>query len=122
MCPCHRPRQFARPRPTATRSADQADRGSRRMLRSVRLFRVFLREQSDPDGFYAALARDAASQVCEYATVRGRTVLDVGGGAGYFTAEFRARGANCYLFEVDAGELMSRGKTPPGAVLADGYW
>jgi len=92
------------------------------MLRSVRLFRLFLREQSDPDGFYAALAQDAASQVCEYATVRGSTVLDVGGGAGYFTAEFRARGANCYLFELDAGEMMSRGETPPGAVLADGYW
>jgi SAM-dependent methyltransferase len=49
-------------------------------------------------------------------------VLDIGGGAGYFTAEFRSRGAHCYLFEVDAGEMMSRGETPSGAVLADGYW
>jgi SAM-dependent methyltransferase len=92
------------------------------MLRSVRLFRLFLSEQSDPDGFYAALAHDAASQVARYADVNGRTVLDVGGGAGYVTAEFRSRGANCYLFELDADEMMSRGQTPPGAILADGYW
>ena len=92
------------------------------MLRSVRLFRLFLSEQSDPDGFYSALAHDAASQVARYADVNGRTVLDVGGGAGYVTAEFRSRGANCYLFELDADEMMSRGQTPPGAILADGYW
>ncbi len=92
------------------------------MLRSVRLFRLFLREQADPDGFYAALAQDAASQLAGFTSVHGRTVLDIGGGAGYFTAEFRSRGAHCYLFELDAGEMMSRGETPPGAVLADGYW
>lgn len=92
------------------------------MSRSVRLFRLFLAEQSDPDGFYSALAHDAASQVARYTQVDGRTVLDVGGGAGYVTAEFRSRGANCYLFEVDQGEMMSRGSAPPGAILADGYW
>ena len=92
------------------------------MLRSVRLFRLFLSEQADPDGFYAALAKDAASQLAEFTSVQGRTVLDIGGGAGYFTQEFRSRGAHCYLFEVDAGEMMSRGETPPGAVVADGYW
>ncbi len=54
--------------------------------------------------------------------MRGQTVLDIGGGAGYFTEEFRSRGANCYLLEVNAGEMMSRGQTPPGAVVADGYW
>ena len=98
------------------------ERGSRRMLRSVRLFRLFLKEQSDPDGFYAALAGDAASQLAEFTAVRGRTVLDIGGGAGYVTEEFRSRGANCYLFEVDVGEMMRRGRLPPGAVVADGYW
>jgi SAM-dependent methyltransferase len=92
------------------------------MLRSVRLFRLFLKEQSDPGGFYAALAGDAADQLAEYAVVRGQTVLDIGGGAGYFTEEFRSRGANCYLLELTAGEMMSRGETPPGAVIADGYW
>jgi SAM-dependent methyltransferase len=92
------------------------------MLRSVRLFRLFLSEQQDPDRFYMALASDAASQLAEYGTVADRTVLDIGGGAGYVTREFRSRGANCYLFEVDDGEMTSRGDTPPGAVLADGFW
>ena len=92
------------------------------MLRSVRLFRLFLSEQQDPDRFYMALASDAASQLAEIVTVADRTVLDIGGGAGYVTREFRSRGANCYLFEVDEGEMTSRGDTPPGAVLADGFW
>ncbi len=92
------------------------------MLRSVRLFRLFLAEQRDPGGFYAALADDAAGQLAEYTAVRGQTVLDIGGGAGYFTEEFRSRGANCYLFELSPGEMMSRGQAPPCAVVADGYW
>jgi SAM-dependent methyltransferase len=92
------------------------------MLRSVRLFRLFLSEQTDPDGFYSALARDAARQLAKFITIRGRTVLDIGGGAGYVTDEFRSQGAHCYLFELDASEMLARGGTPDGAVLADGYW
>jgi SAM-dependent methyltransferase len=49
-------------------------------------------------------------------------VADVGGGAGLFTAEFRARGAESYLFELDPAEMLSQGEPVPGAVLADGYW
>jgi SAM-dependent methyltransferase len=92
------------------------------MLRSVRLFRLFLSEQADPGRFYSALAADAAGQLGRHVDVQGATMLDIGGGAGYFTEEFRARGANCYLLEVSQGELTSRGGTPPGAVIADGYW
>ena len=84
------------------------------MLRSVRLFRLFLKEQTDPGGFYSALAGDAADQLAEHTTVRDQTVLDIGGGAGYFTDEFRSRGANCYLLDLNVGEMMSRGRTPPG--------
>ena len=92
------------------------------MLRSVRLFRLFLTEQTDPDGFYSALARDAASQVARFITIPGRTVLDIGGGAGYVTDEFRSQGAHCYLVEPDASEMLARGGAPTGAVLGDGYW
>lgn len=92
------------------------------MLRSARLFRLFLTEQTDPDGFYSALARDAASQLAKFITLAGRTVLDIGGGAGYVTDEFRSQGAHCYLFELDASEMLARGGAPAGAVLADGYW
>jgi SAM-dependent methyltransferase len=88
----------------------------------VRLFRLFLTEQTDPDGFYKALARDAASQVARFITLPGRTVLDIGGGAGYVTDEFRSQGAHCYLVEPDASEMLARGGAPAGAVLGDGYW
>jgi SAM-dependent methyltransferase len=92
------------------------------MFRSARLFRLFLAEQTEPDRFYTALAEDAVSQVEDYCELAGQTVLDVGGGPGYFTTAFRARGANCYLFELEPAEMHRRGEPPPGAVVANGYW
>ncbi|MCW2935706.1 MAG: putative methyltransferase [Actinomycetia bacterium] len=92
------------------------------LARSVRLFRLFLREQTDPGLFHSSLARDAVSQVATYSEPAGKTVIDVGGGPGYFTAECQAAGANCYLFEPDPAELLRNGAAPEGAVLADGYW
>jgi SAM-dependent methyltransferase len=103
--------------------AGRQGRRSRGLARSVSLFRLFLREQSDPDLFYRSVAEDAVRQVADYCDVRGRTVADVGGGAGEFTAAFRASGADCFLFEPDPAELHGRGDTAPaGAVIADGYW
>jgi SAM-dependent methyltransferase len=88
--------------------------------RSIALFRAFLHEQDDPGACYALLARDAADQVeAAYGAVEGRTVVDIGGGGGYFTEEFRRRGAHAYLFEPDPRELGPR--PPEPAVVADGY-
>src|SRR5580704_8064341 len=98
------------------------------LRRSIRLFRLFLVEQSDPEAFYAALAEDAVRQVASHTDLAGRTVVDVGGGGGWFTAAFRDRGAHCYLFDPDRAELGLRAEldpragAPAGAVLADGYW
>ncbi len=92
------------------------------VMRSVRLFRLFLAEQTDPEGFYTSLAEDAVQQVAEHTELAGQTVVDVGGGGGWFTAAFRARGAHCYLFEPDSAELFSRATVPAGAVVSDGYW
>ena len=72
------------------------------IARSVRMFRVFLREQSDPDVFYRAQAADTMEQVARYMDVAGRRVLDVGGGGGWFTDAFRAAGADCFLVEPEA--------------------
>jgi SAM-dependent methyltransferase len=66
----------------------------------VRAFRL---EQSDPDYFYRAQAADSVLQVSQYLDVAGKLVLDVGGGAGYFTEAFRAAGAHCFLVEPEAG-------------------
>ena len=106
--------------PIRRHRADQTARSG--VLRSVRLFRLFLAEQSDPEAFYTGLAEDAVRQVAEHGTLAGRTVVDVGGGGGWFTAAFRARGAHCYLFEPDPAELYLRTAAPAGAVVADGYW
>jgi SAM-dependent methyltransferase len=118
--PADEPRP-AGPEPTGP-SRRSGSSGRQGLARSVRLFRLFRTEQTDPDGFYAALAEDAADQLTQYGDLAGRTVVDVGGGAGLFTAAFRSRGAACYLFEPDERELMSRGTAPPGALLADGFW
>ncbi|KAA6222063.1 class I SAM-dependent methyltransferase [Streptomyces albofaciens JCM 4342] len=91
------------------------------LRRSLTLFRAFLREQHDPEHCYGLLARDAADQIERYEPLKGRVVADIGGGSGHFTEEFRRRGALGYLFEPDPRELTARGRTPPGAVLADGY-
>ena len=106
--------------PTRRHCADQATPVGLR--RSVRLFRLFLAEQSDPEKFYSSLAEDAVQQVAEHAELGGRTVVDVGGGGGWFTTAFRARGAHCYLFEPDPAELSFRTAAPVGGVVADGYW
>lgn len=90
------------------------------MHRTLRLFRLFLAEKSDPDMFYAALAADAVSQVARFTRLAGRIVVDVGGGPGHFTREFRSRGASCVLVEPDMAELGARGGPPEGAVRGDG--
>ncbi|MGW1882419.1 class I SAM-dependent methyltransferase [Streptomyces sp. NPDC001970] len=91
------------------------------LRRSLSLFRAFMREQSDPELCYTLLARDAAAQIERYVPLRGAVVADIGGASGYFTEEFRRRGAHSYLFEPDPRELSARGRTPDGAVVADGY-
>jgi SAM-dependent methyltransferase len=90
-------------------------------FRSLRLFRAFRAEQTDPEGFYTLLAGDAVGQVERHIDLAGRTVVDVGGGAGYFSAAFGERGAHCLLVEPDPDELRSRGAARPGAVVGDGF-
>jgi len=92
------------------------------LRRSIRLYRLFRIEQTNPELFYRSLAEDAVRQVAEHCALAGQTIVDVGGGTGWFTAAFRARGANSYLFEPDLTELRGRGRPPVSAVVADGYW
>lgn len=75
--------------------------------RSVRLFRLFLKEQSDPDLFYSALAVDSAAQVAAYADLDGATLLDIGGGPGYFASAFRECGATYVGIDLDAPTDMT---------------
>jgi SAM-dependent methyltransferase len=81
------------------RLADPADRATLR--RSVRLFGLFLREQSEPDAFYSQFAADSVAMLGGRAALEGASVLDVGGGPGYFARSFTAAGARYIGVEVD---------------------
>lgn len=90
------------------------------LRRSVALFGAFRVEQTDPDRFYGLLARDSVRQVGQYVDLSGRTVLDVGGGPGYFAAAFEAAGARYCAVDADVGELSARGAPGPRTVLGSG--
>lgn len=98
---------------------DLAPLGS--LARSRELFAAFRYEQSDPARFYTLLAEDSARQVAHYTELAGRTLLDVGGGPGYFADAFRARGAHYVGLDADAGELSLHGRdVTEGTVLGSG--
>ena len=88
--------------------------------RSVHLFREFRHEQSDPARFYTALASDSVQQVGQYQALAGRTVLDVGGGPGYFRDAFRDAGATYLALDSDVGELAGTGDIAAGTVIGSG--
>lgn len=88
------------------------------LSRSVRLLGEFRFEQREPARFYGALAEDTAAMVADLwrgatgGTVGDRTVLDVGGGPGYFADAFARHGMHYLGVEPDADEAHA------GAALA----
>lgn len=86
----------------------------------MRLLNEFRYEQPDPERFYTALALDSAEQLAEYADLSGATMLDVGGGPGYFRRAFEARGARYVALDADVGELAGAGEIHPRTVLGSG--
>jgi len=90
------------------------------LARSVTLFRAFLREQSDPDFFYQTLAADSVGQLRRYVDLRGKRMLDVGGGPGYFADAFRAAGVAYFGVDPDVGEMSARGGPAAGMIQASG--
>lgn len=77
------------------------------MRRSVRLLREFWFEQVDPSRFYGALADDSVGMLQHYVDLRGATLLDVGGGPGYFLDAFQDAGAEYYSVDIEPGDLVS---------------
>ncbi|MFH5208875.1 class I SAM-dependent methyltransferase [Antrihabitans spumae] len=96
------------------------------LRRSVQLLADFRHEQSDPQLFYGALARDSVDMIRDlYAgsvdrDLAGTTVLDVGGGPGYFAQEFAAAGARYLPVEPDPSEMHAAGLAVHGAVRGSG--
>ncbi|MCV7225646.1 class I SAM-dependent methyltransferase [Mycolicibacterium komossense] len=99
------------------------------LARSLRLLSEFRFEQRDPARFYGALAEDTALMVADLwrgahqGTPSGRTVLDVGGGPGYFADAFAAHGLSYIGVEPDPREMHaapSSGGTAGTFVRASG--
>lgn len=91
------------------------------LARSVHLLRQFRYEQSDPARFYGALAVDTAAMVTDLwratrpdPSISGRTVLDVGGGPGYFATAFTDAGWNYVGAEPDPSEMHAAGRVGAG--------
>ncbi|WP_029111845.1 class I SAM-dependent methyltransferase [Mycobacterium sp. URHB0044] len=91
------------------------------LARSVRLLGEFRFEQRDPARFYGALADDTVSLVSSLWTTfqatstTGRTLLDVGGGPGYFATAFTEAGLTYVGVEPDPKEMHSGPAGEPGA-------
>jgi SAM-dependent methyltransferase len=91
------------------------------LSRSVRLLSQFRHEQPDPARFYGALAADTAAMVDDLWLAShgerpvGRTLLDVGGGPGYFASAFTNAGVRYIGVEPDPSEMHAAG---PGVAEA----
>ncbi|MFC9789756.1 class I SAM-dependent methyltransferase [Rhodococcus sp. NPDC127528] len=96
------------------------------LRRSVGLLSDFRYEQSDPDRFYGALAGDSLELIEDlYAGMTGQgldglTVLDVGGGPGYFADAFRRAGARYVPVEPDPAEMHAAGLPSHGGIRGSG--
>lgn len=81
------------------------------LSRSLRLLSAFRFEQSDPDRFYGALAADTVAMVGDLwtsvtgSTPEGATLVDVGGGPGYFASAFTDAGVRYVGVEPDPREM-----------------
>lgn len=81
------------------------------LSRSLRLLSEFRYEQSQPARFYGTLAADTAAMVDDLwrgvngDSAAGRTLLDVGGGPGYFATAFTDAGIRYIGVEPDPDEM-----------------
>jgi SAM-dependent methyltransferase len=90
------------------------------LARSVRLLREFRHEQPDPARFYTAIAEDSVGQLSDYTDLAGTTLLDVGGGPGYFRDAFTDAGARYVALDSDVGELSGLGTIARDTVIGSG--
>lgn len=94
------------------------------LSRSLRLLWQFRYEQTDPARFYGALAADTAAMVTDLwraehgDAAAGCTLLDVGGGPGYFAAAFSDAGIRYVGVEPDPAEMHAAARARTDAAGA----
>jgi SAM-dependent methyltransferase len=79
---------------------------------------LFLTEQTDPEGFYTAIADDAVNLVERHQSLDGLLVADFGGGPGFYSDAFRRAGARSVVVDASYDEVTLHGRTPSWAVVA----
>ncbi len=91
------------------------------LARVLTLWRLFRREQEDPEPFYRLLAAEAAEDLGRrHGPLGGQTLLDLGCGPGFYTDALRACGATVIPVDNDPAEMTYAGGAPPeGALIAD---
>lgn len=83
--------------------------------RSARLLAAFRHERCEPARFYGPLAADTVAMVADlWGNRRPGTVLDVGGGPGYFAAAFADAGWDYVGVEPDPAEMHAAGRAVRG--------
>lgn len=88
------------------------------LRRSVRLFRSFLTEQTDPEGFYTLIADDAVRLVSRHVDLAGKRVADFGGGPGFYSEAFRRAGATSLVVDASYDEVSLHGRRDRQTVVA----
>jgi SAM-dependent methyltransferase len=95
------------------------------LTRSLRLLAEFRHEQPDPARFYRTLAADTATMVSDLWQAThgqpptGHTLLDVGGGPGYFAAAFADAGIRYIGVEPDPREMHAMHAAGRGSAGAE---
>lgn len=88
------------------------------LRRSLRLLAAFRHEQTQPELFYRELAHDTHMLIDDLSPLTGLSVLDVGGGPGYFAEAFAD---SWYVgMEPSVSEMSAAGLSGYGAVRGDG--
>ena len=82
------------------------------LARSFALLKAFRKEQEDPDLFYRTIALDTLHRLTGSTPLFNRTVVDVGGGAGYFAEAFRDAGARVVLVEPEGADPIPEPPDP----------
>jgi SAM-dependent methyltransferase len=105
---------------SASPAAPPARERPRGLERVRTLWRLFRGEKEDPAPFYRLLAAEAAEDLeSRYGPFRGKTIVDLGCGPGFYAEALRATGATVIPIDNDEAEMTMVGVAPADALIAN---